>query len=106
MPADRLDIVVLTNAQPVGVAEAIALSFQVVNTGGALAVKLGPKPDRFAMSHDSGHVFSYQPAAENAYGLSGVTFTVGRTVKATMVTVEHLDSHDLGTFIRVEPTGS
>jgi CubicO group peptidase (beta-lactamase class C family) len=169
LPADRLGVVVLTNAQPIGVAEAIALSFldyvrygkprmdwfatvapffeqmnqppygthvdytkvpdnaapgappdayvgtyandffgqiQVVNTGGGLAVKLGPKPDTFPMSHYSGNVFSYQPTGENAYGLSGVTFTVGAMGRATTVTIENLNIHDLGTFTRVEPAGS
>jgi hypothetical protein len=77
----------------------------VVHTGGALALKLGPKPDTFPMSHYRGNVFSYQPVGENAHGLSGVTFTVGATGKATTVTIENLNVHDLGTFTRVEPSG-
>jgi hypothetical protein len=41
-----------------------------------------------------------QPAGENAYGPSGVTFLVGADGKAMRVTIEYLDQHQQGTFVR------
>lgn len=37
---------------------------------------------------------------ENAYGPSGVTFTIGADGKAERVTIENLDKDGQGTFVR------
>jgi hypothetical protein len=41
-----------------------------------------------------------QPAGENAYGPGGVTFLVGPDGNADRVTIEYLDQHGQGTFVR------
>ena len=65
-----------------------------------LALELGPKKEAFPMGHYDGNIFYYQPMGENAYGLSGVTFTIGADGKASSVLVENLDVKSPGTFIR------
>jgi len=165
LPAEQLGMVVLTNAQPIGMAEAVSRSFfDLVMTGavtkdwvtmygqlfaaemapdygktidyrklpvpsfpalsptayagfydndlfgaieiaaadGGLALKLGPRQVTFPMQHFDRDVFTYQPQGENAYGASAVTFTVGAAQKTTSVTIENLDTHGQGTFIRRE----
>jgi CubicO group peptidase (beta-lactamase class C family) len=163
LPAEQLGIVILTNAQPIGVPEAVGKSFLdlvlygkvqkdwlqfarqafavlnaptygtkvdyarppmppspalasdayigayyndfvgeigVVAQGGGLALELGPKKEPFALRHFDGNVFTYQPVGENAYGLSGVTFTIGADGKASQVLVENLDIYGQGTLTR------
>ena len=56
--------------------------------------------DWFPLTHFNGNVFTYQPAGENAYGLSGVTFTAGSNGKASSVLIENLNIHKQGTFAR------
>jgi CubicO group peptidase (beta-lactamase class C family) len=158
LPADKLGIVVLTNAQPVGAPEAIALSFldlarfgkvqhdylklltpvfaavnhppygnetdwtkppsqprleadpdayvgtyrndfygvvRVAPTDAGLSISLGPEsdPQTFALAHFDGDTFTYQPVGENAYGPSGVTFTLGADGTASGVLIDILN-HD------------
>jgi CubicO group peptidase (beta-lactamase class C family) len=163
LPAENLGIVVLTNAAPIGVPEAVSASFFdlvhkgkvekdyleefrpvfaalakpaygtavdytkppahkspplpldtyvgtfgndyfgdliVVEKGGALVLRMGPKSTSFALTHWQRDVFTYQPSGENAGGPSGVTFWVGPGGKATRVVVENLDIHGQGTFTR------
>ena len=68
---------------------------------GGLVLRLGPKQEPFALRHWDRDVFIYQPAGENAYGPSAVTFRVGADGKATAVTIENLDTTGQGTFERV-----
>lgn len=72
----------------------------VETKNGGLVLELGPNKEAFAMGHYDGNIFYYQPAGENAYGLSGVTFTIGGGKKATSVLVENLNVASPGTFIR------
>jgi CubicO group peptidase (beta-lactamase class C family) len=72
----------------------------VVAHNGGLGLGLGPKKDLFPLTHFNGNVFTYQPAGENAYGLSGVTFTAGSNGKASSVLIENLNIHKQGTFAR------
>ncbi|MGK3940000.1 serine hydrolase [Streptomyces caeruleatus] len=67
---------------------------------GELTMQLGPKKQRFTLSHYDGDTFSYRTTGENAVGLSGVTFTVGSGGRADKVRVENLDTTGLGTFTR------
>ncbi|RKT03788.1 CubicO group peptidase (beta-lactamase class C family) [Streptomyces sp. 3211.6] len=158
LPLEQLGIVVLTNAAPVGQADAIALDFfdtaehgkptadwlaltgalyaQELNEGhrsttdyahppagarpareagaytgtydnpfygpltvtadakGALTLSLGPKPQRFPLTHYDGDTFSFVTTGENAIGRTGVTFSDGK------VRIEYLDAEHLGTFTR------
>lgn len=163
LPAEQLGIVVLTNAAPVGVPEAVGAGFfdlvrhgrverdwlglfagllaagsdpapdyakpparpspplpaaayvatyrndlfgdgEVVETEGALTLRLGPKKTPFPLRHWDRDVFVYRPAGEMAVGPSAVVFRVGPDRRAAGVTVENLDVHGQGTFTRV-PAG-
>ncbi|GAA3393744.1 serine hydrolase [Streptomyces roseoviridis] len=159
LPGEQLGIVVLTNASPVGVADAVALDFfDIAQTGeisrdwiplvdavyqqqadearsktdyarpprdappakpaatytgtfdnayygraqvvtaqdGALALRLGPQPRTYRLTHYAGDTFSFETTGENAVGRTGVTFTPdGRSF-----TVEYLNHEGLGTFTR------
>jgi hypothetical protein len=65
-----------------------------------LALHIGPEMRTYPLTHFDHDVFTMQPAGENAYGPSGVTFQVGADGKATRVTIEYLDEHHQGTFVR------
>ena len=73
---------------------------QIAGTDAGLVLKLGPKQDSFALHHFDRDVFTYQPAGENAYGPSAVTFMVGADRKAASVMIENLDINDQGSFSR------
>jgi hypothetical protein len=65
-----------------------------------LALRIGPEMRAYPLSHYDRDVFTMQPAGENAYGPSGVTFLVGTDGEAERVTIEYLDEHHQGTFVR------
>jgi CubicO group peptidase (beta-lactamase class C family) len=163
LPSEQLGIVALTNAQPIGVPEAITRAFfdlvlygkvqqdwiklfgelfAITNTPpygttidytkppahpspplpfdayvatyfndfygdievavkpGGLVLELGPNKIQYPMGHYDGNIFYYQPTGENAYGLSGITFTIGGGEKATSVLVENLNVESPGIFTR------
>ncbi|MDJ0381641.1 serine hydrolase [Streptomyces sp. G-G2] len=62
--------------------------------GQGLVLGLGPKPERYALTHYDGGTFSFETRGENAVGRTGVTFTDGK------VRIEYLDTEHLGTFSR------
>ncbi len=81
---------------------------KVVISSGAkgLVLAIGPKPQRFALTHWDANVFSYFPTGENAAGISAITFTLGSGGRARGVNVEFLNgnpeiSPTLGDFTRV-----
>jgi hypothetical protein len=74
---------------------------EIAAKDGGLILEQGPRKERFPMTHFDGNVFTYQPVGENAYGLSGVTFTVGPDGKAKSVLVENLNIYGQGTFTRM-----
>jgi CubicO group peptidase (beta-lactamase class C family) len=162
LPSEQLGVIVLTNGQPIGLAEALALSFvdlatygkvqqdwltfirpffeemakedyspidyskapssrgaplantvyagvydnefygpiEIADEKGKLTMKQGPKPLAYALTHYDHDTFYYQTTGENAVGLSGVTFTVDGTGKASRLLVENLNKEGLGTFTR------
>ncbi|MFB6615645.1 serine hydrolase [Streptomyces sp. NPDC085524] len=59
---------------------------------GALTLSLGPKPQRYPLTHYDGDTFSFETAGENAVGRTGVFFSDGT------LRVEYLDADHLGTF--------
>ncbi|MFD8633053.1 serine hydrolase [Streptomyces sp. NPDC059533] len=61
---------------------------------GALTLALGPKPQRYRLTHYDGDTFSFVTAGENAVGRTGVFFSDGT------LRVEYLDANHLGTFTR------
>jgi CubicO group peptidase (beta-lactamase class C family) len=73
---------------------------EIVANDAALTLKLGPKPEEFALRHFTRDVFTCQPAGENAYGPSAVTFAIGTDGKAASVTIEYLDIDGQGRFAR------
>lgn len=159
LPAESLGIVVLSNSQPLGVPEALSLSFldlattgavkrdyltairpvfqameqqdypvvvtparplparpadaytgtyanayvgqvAVVRRGDGLELQLGPRLTPFPLTPVSGDTFRYQPAGENAYGPSAVTFTVGADGRATAVRIDNLNLNGQGVLQR------
>jgi CubicO group peptidase (beta-lactamase class C family) len=73
---------------------------EVVESDGALHLRLGPKRTSFRLRHWDRDVFVYQPTGESAGGPSGVRFSVGPAREATSVLVENLDVDGQGTFPR------
>lgn len=73
---------------------------EVVGREGALQLRMGPKATAFPLWHWDRDVFVFQPPAEMATALSGVTFRIGPERRATALTVEILDLHEQGTFTR------
>jgi hypothetical protein len=71
---------------------------EVVEKDGGLLLLLGPKKDAFTLHHFDRDVFTYQPAGENAYGLSAVVFTIGADEKTTRIVIENLDVDGQGSF--------
>jgi len=71
---------------------------EVVEKDGGLLLLLGPRKDAFTLHHFDRDVFTYQPAGENAYGLSAVMFTVGADEKAKQIVIENLDVDGQGSF--------
>ena len=67
---------------------------------GGLVLRIGPEMTAYPMTHYERDVFAYQPAGENAYGLSGVSFLIGPEERATSVTIEYLDAWRQGSFAR------
>lgn len=67
---------------------------------GQLVLLQGAKKQAFPLQHYNRNIFTYQPEGENAFGLSGVMFTVGADGKATNVTIENLNINQQGTFER------
>jgi len=162
LPTETLGVIVVTNGQPIGLAEAVALSFvdlatygkvqqdwltflrpffeemakedyspidyskapssrgaplpntvyagtydnefygplEIAEQSGKLTMKQGPNPLAYPLIHYDHDTFYYQTTGENAVGLSGVTFTIDGTGKASRVLVENLDKNGLGTFTR------
>ena len=62
-------------------------------------LKLWAGQTAFPLRHVDRDTFAYQPAGENAYGPSAVTFTMAAD-SAVTVTVENLNITGQGTFIR------
>lgn len=161
LPSEDLGIVVLTNAAPIGAAEAITFAFldtvstgaptvdwlgflgpqferllagvpsefdfaapparpaaaaaadayvgtyaneyygplQVQRDGDGLVLVLGPRNQRFALTHYDGNVFVYVPPGENGGTMRGVTFTLTNG-RADRVVIENLNANGFGAFTR------
>ncbi|WP_206599367.1 DUF3471 domain-containing protein [Methyloceanibacter stevinii] len=67
-----------------------------------LSMTMGPvaAPTTFALSHFDGDTFSFKTVGENANGLAGAIFTVGKDGKASKVVLDYYDRTGLGTFVR------
>lgn len=73
---------------------------RVVETGGLLALLLGPAGKRFPLKHFNRDLFLYAPFAESPGLMVAVTFLVGPDGKAAQITLENLDSDGMGTLKR------
>jgi CubicO group peptidase (beta-lactamase class C family) len=74
---------------------------EVAAVGGGLVLRLGPAPLEFPLTHYDRDTFSWQPIGENAYGPSGLTFTVGPSGTATAFRDEYLATDGPGELERV-----
>jgi hypothetical protein len=72
----------------------------ITNEEEGLVLHFGPELRAYPLTHYDRDVFTMQPVGENAYGPSAVTFLVGADDKAERVTIEYLDEHQQGTFVR------
>ncbi|MBV9170580.1 MAG: serine hydrolase [Chloroflexi bacterium] len=80
------------------------VQIQIADAG--LSIGLGPDLQPFSLTHFDADTFTYQPVGENAYGPSGVTFSMGGDGTAIGMRIDILD-HDgegnvtgLGQFAR------
>jgi CubicO group peptidase (beta-lactamase class C family) len=73
----------------------------VVQTGGGLALRIGPKPFEAPLAHYERDTFSWQPPGENASVRSGLTFAMGPDGRASAFTDEYLRFGGAGTLTRV-----
>jgi CubicO group peptidase (beta-lactamase class C family) len=74
----------------------------IVRAGSGLALRIGPKPNEFGLTHYDRDTYSWQPSGENATVRSGLTFTVGADGRASGLTDEYLASGGPGTLTRSE----
>ena len=77
---------------------------EVARSGDGLVLRLGPAPLEFPLEHYDRDTFSWQPGGENAYGRSGLTFTVGPDGTASAFDDEYLASDGPGHLGRAAPT--
>ena len=68
---------------------------------GGLAVQLGPRPTTYALAHYDRDVWTFLPTGENAWGISGATFTIGADGRAANVLFDTLNTFGQGTFVRM-----
>ncbi|MGH2616899.1 MAG: serine hydrolase [Thermomicrobiales bacterium] len=73
---------------------------EIVEAVDGLAIVAGPNRTTYPLLHFDGDVFSYEPVGENAFGVSGVIFTVGPGRQASAVLVDQFNAHGQGTFAR------
>ena len=74
----------------------------VVQAGGRLVLRIGPKPREFPLGHHDRDTFSWQPTGENAAGRSGLSFTIGADGTASAFHDEYLATGGPGVLIRAE----
>ena len=68
--------------------------------GDGLVLRLGPKPLEFPLTHFDRDTFTWQPIGENAYGLSGLTFTIEGKIPASGFSDQYLASGGAGELTR------
>jgi uncharacterized protein DUF3471 len=74
---------------------------EIAASGDGLALRIGPKPMEFPLTHFDRDTFTWQPQGENAFGLSGLTFVVAGT-KAVGFRDQYLASGGPGELARKE----
>jgi len=63
-------------------------------------LRIGPKPLEFPLTHFDRDTFTWQPIGENAYGLSGLTFTIEGKIPASGFSDQYLASDGAGDLTR------
>lgn len=76
-------------------------AIEIGEQGGKLTLGLGPKLQRFELTHWARDVFWFQPTGEMSAGRSGVIFAIGPEGRAESVLIENLDVNGMGRFERV-----
>ena len=78
----------------------------VAEAGDGLVLRLGPAPLEFPLAHYDRDTFTWQPVGENAYGPSGLSFTIGPDGVAAAFHDEYLASDGPGDLARVAEPAS
>jgi CubicO group peptidase (beta-lactamase class C family) len=73
---------------------------EVATSGNGLVLRIGPKPLEFPLTHFDRDIFTWQPIGENAYGLSGLTFSIGGNDRASGFSDQYLASGGAGDLAR------
>lgn len=74
---------------------------EIAASGDGLVLRIGPAPLEFALTHFDRDTFTWQPIGENAYGLSGLTFTMADNGKASGFSDQYLAAGGAGVLTRV-----
>ena len=77
----------------------------IVPVADGLALRIGPRPLEFPLTHFDRDTFSWQPAGENAAGRSGLSFLIGPDGAAISFRDQYLDKNGPGTLSRVDGVG-
>lgn len=80
--------------------ELYGLAEIVPGENGQLSLHYGPQPQRFALAHWDANTFSYLPIGEEALGISAIDFALDADNRVVSMTIEFLNEHNLGTFVR------
>jgi len=73
---------------------------EIAQAADGLALRIGPKPLEFPLTHFDRDTFSWQPAGENAVGRSGLTFLIGADETAVAFRDDYLAMDDAGVLLR------
>jgi CubicO group peptidase (beta-lactamase class C family) len=73
---------------------------EIAQAADGLALRIGPKPLEFPLTHFDRDTFSWQPAGENAVGRSGLTFLIGADGTAVAFRDDYLAMDDAGVLLR------
>jgi CubicO group peptidase (beta-lactamase class C family) len=73
---------------------------EIAASGDALVLRIGPEPQEFPLTHFDRDTFIWQPTGENAYGLSGLTFSIGENGQASGFSDQYLASGGAGELTR------
>lgn len=76
----------------------------IIEKNGGLAIVLGPNKLTIPMTHYDRDIYTYETVGENATGLSGISFLIGKDGKATQISIDNFNVHSPHLFTRKSST--